>query len=188
MKNNKSKIIELIIIIIFITASVIWGAIENKNKEKNDVAQNATVQDNRATEKPSEELYEVIKVVDGDTIQIMFNGKKERLRLIGIDTPESVHPDETKNTENGKKASEYAKSLLEGKKVSLEFDVEETDQYGRLLAYVYLDGEMVNKKLIRDGYANLETVPPNVKYADEFVALLKEAKEEKRGLWGNNDN
>ena len=96
-----------------------------------------------------------------------------------------MHPDETKNTENGKKASEYTKNLLEGKSVSLEFDVEERDQYGRLLAYVYLDGEMINKKLLADGYAQLETVPPNVKYVDEFTKILKEAKESKRGLWAD---
>lgn len=185
MKNSKIKIIKLVILIIFITVSVILGAVENKNRGKNqgeNVSKN-TVEKEDIEEKPGDELYDVLKVVDGDTIQIRFNGKKERLRLIGIDTPESVHPDETKNTENGKKASEYAKSLLEGKKVKLEFDVEERDQYGRLLAYVYVDEIMINKKLIEDGYAQLETVPPNVKYVEDFKALLKEAKQAKRGLW-----
>lgn len=184
MKNNKSKTIELIVFIIVIGASVAWGAIENKNKNTNKTTENIVKQEEKIAENPSKELYEVLKVVDGDTIQIKFNGKKERLRLIGIDTPESVHPDEAKNTENGKIASDYAKTLLEGKSITLEFDVEERDQYGRLLAYVYVDGEMINKKLIKDGYAQLETVPPNVKYVEEFTALLKEAKEAKRGLWG----
>jgi len=190
MKNNKLKTIELAVMMIIITVCVILGAIENKGKEENlkrNNTDNKLAQNTGSAENPSEELYEVLKVVDGDTIQIRFNGKKERLRLIGIDTPESVHPDETKNTENGRIASEYAKSLLEGKSVSLEFDVEERDQYGRLLAYVYVDGEMINKKLIKDGYAQLETVPPNVKYVEEFKALLNEAKQEKRGLWNLND-
>ena len=189
------KIVQLILMVIFIMISVIMGftlkdniltgnEVENETHNEDKIANIITQEDEKPVENPSEELYEIIKVVDGDTIQIRFNGKKERLRLIGIDTPESVHPDETKNTENGELASEYTKSLLTGKSVNLEFDVEERDQYGRLLAYVYLDGEMINKKLIRDGYAQLETVPPNVKYVEEFTALLKEAKEAKRGLWG----
>ena len=189
------KIVQLILMVIFIMISVIMGftlkdniltgnEVENETQNEDKIANIITHEDEKPVENPSEELYEIKKVVDGDTIQIRFNGKKERLRLIGIDTPESVHPDETKNTENGELASEYTKSLLTGKSVNLEFDVEERDQYGRLLAYVYLDGEMINKKLIRDGYAQLETVPPNVKYVEEFTALLKEAKEAKRGLWG----
>ena len=189
MEKNKKFV--LIIMILIIAASVTYGFLnkekDESNESKNNIIENIVNEEKETAsikENPSEELYEVIKVVDGDTIQIMFDGKKERLRLIGIDTPESVHPDETKNTENGVLASEYTKSLLNGKKVSLEFDVEQRDQYGRLLAYVYLDGEMINKKLIKDGYAQLETVPPNVKYVEEFTALLKEAKEAKRGLWG----
>ena len=189
--KEKNKILPLLLMLIFISVSVVIGFIykdnntnfaENKNEVK--IEENTVIIDSKTEENPSDELYEVIKVVDGDTIQIRFNGKKERLRLIGIDTPESVHSDETKNTENGKLASEYTKQLLTGKFVKLEFDVEERDQYGRLLAYVYLDGEMINKKLIKDGYAQLETVPPNVKYVEEFTALLKEAKDAKRGLWG----
>lgn len=185
MKYSKARIVELIIIVAIITVSVILGAIEKNNNASNNAVENASLKQTKVAENPSKELYEVIKVVDGDTIQIKYNGKKERLRLIGIDTPESVHPDETKNTENGKIASDYTKSLLEGKSISLEFDVEERDQYGRLLAYVYLNGEMINKKLIADGYAQLETVPPNVKYVEEFRALLKEAKEAKIGLWSD---
>ena len=174
MKQKKIKIIvsTIIMILALVFGIKVAELVENPFAEEIKIAENS-----------SEKLYEVLKVVDGDTIQIEFNGKKERVRLIGIDTPESVHPDETKNTENGKKASEYTKLLLEGKSVSLEFDVEERDKYGRLLAYVYLDKEMINKKLLADGYAQLETVPPNVKYVDEFTTVLEEAKKEKRGLW-----
>ena len=186
-KGNQSKI-KYIVLTAFIIVFIIFTVIEGNLLEKvREISISNTIKKSidNATENPGEELYEVIKVVDGDTIQIMFNGKKERLRLIGIDTPESVHSDESKNTEEGRIASEYVKTFLEGKYVTLEFDVEERDQYDRLLAYVYLDGEMVNKKIIRDGYASLETVPPNVKYVDEFTTLLKEAKDAKRGLWAN---
>lgn len=128
-------------------------------------------------------LYEVIRVVDGDTFVVKYNGENEKVRLIGIDTPESVHPDEEKNTEFGDNVSSYTKEMLTGKKVQLEFDVEQRDQYGRLLAYVYINGQMYNKILLEKGYAKLATYPPNVKYVDEFTVLQKEARENKVGLW-----
>lgn len=129
------------------------------------------------------DLYEVVRVVDGDTIVVKYNGVDEKVRLIGIDTPESVHADESKNTKEGVMVSDYTKKMLTGKKVGLEFDVSKRDKYGRLLAYVYLDGEMYNKILLKEGYARVATYPPNVKYVDEFVKLQKEARENNKGLW-----
>ena len=105
--------------------------------------------------------YTVIRVIDGDTLKINYNGKEESVRLIGVDTPESVHPDAEKNTEIGKKASEFSKNYLEGKEITLEFDIQERDKYGRLLAYVYLNGIMYNKTLLEEGYAKIATYPPN---------------------------
>lgn len=134
------------------------------------------------------ETYKVTRVVDGDTIIINFNGKEEKVRLIGMDTPESVHPDGTKNVAQGKIASEYTKTMLEDKEVSLEFDVQERDQYGRLLAYVYLDGVMVNRTLLKEGYAQIATFPPNVKYVAEFMELERVARENNMGLWNKNIN
>lgn len=127
--------------------------------------------------------YKVVRVVDGDTIKVDFNGKEESLRLIGIDTPESVNPDGSKNTEAGKIASDYTKSMLENKEVILEFDVQERDMYGRLLAYVWLGNTMFNKTLLQEGYAQVSTYPPNVKYVNDFVALEKIARENNKGLW-----
>ncbi len=127
--------------------------------------------------------YDVLRIIDGDTIVIDYNGTEETVRMIGIDTPESVHPDASKNTEAGEEASEYTTSMLTGKEVSLEFDVQERDQYGRLLAYVYLGNEMFNKTLLREGYATLSTYPPNVKYVEQFTALEKEAKAAGVGFW-----
>ena len=84
----------------------------------------------------------------------------------------------------GRRSYEFTKSLVEGKRVSLEFDVEKYDRYKRLLAYVYLkDGTFVNAKIVEEGYASLMTYPPNVKYADLFLKLYQEARQNKRGLW-----
>lgn len=130
------------------------------------------------------QTYAIVRVVDGDTFKIMFNGKEESVRLIGVDTPESVNPDKSKNNEYGKIASDFTKSYLENKEVSLEFDVQERDKYGRLLAYVYIDGEMFNKVLLQEGYAQLDTVPPNVKYVNDFKEIQKEARDNNKGFWG----
>ena len=135
----------------------------------------------------------VKRVVDGDTIKLE-NG--ERLRLIGIDTPEmhdsnKLYRDSRKTNQDaetikklGGISYEFTKSLIEGKRVRLEFDVEKHDKYGRLLAYVYLkDGTFVNAEIVKQGFASLMTIAPNVKYADLFKALYKEARENNRGLW-----
>lgn len=125
------------------------------------------------------------RVVDGDTIIVTNENQEEfRVRLIGIDTPESVHPDEDKNTVEGQQASEYTKKqLIKGQTLYLEFDQEPQDKYGRTLAYVWLDNRvdptniediaknMYNAKLIVDGYAVAKKFPPNTKYADIFEEL-----------------
>ncbi|MDD6920414.1 MAG: thermonuclease family protein [Eubacteriales bacterium] len=121
---------------------------------------------------------EIIRVKDGDTFVCKYKGKKETVRLIGVDTPESVHPDQNRNSEAGKKASEITKEiLLEGSEVFLEFDVAQRDKYGRILAYVYLEQEgnpMLNVYLLEKGYAKLMTVPPNVKYVEKFKKIAKQ--------------
>lgn len=135
----------------------------------------------------------VRRVVDGDTVQLE-NG--QRLRLIGIDTPEMHESDkligDSRRTKQdihtikrlGRKAYEFTKNLVESKRVSLEFDVEKYDRYKRLLAYVYLkDGTFVNAKIVEEGYASLMTIPPNVKYADLFLRLYQQARADKKGLW-----
>lgn len=127
--------------------------------------------------------YKVTRVVDGDTIKVMFNGKEESLRLIGVDTPESVHPNNSKNVPEGKIASDFTKKRLEGKTIGIEFDVQERDQYGRLLGYVYYNGEMFNKTLLKEGYGKLATFPPNTKYVNEFTKLQETARNNKKGFW-----
>lgn len=124
----------------------------------------------------------VTRVIDGDTFEIAGG---EHVRLIGVNTPEIHHP--TKGIEPyGKEAAAFTKKLLEGKYVRLEKDVQERDRYGRLLAYVYLvDGTFVNAELLRQGYAQVMTVPPNVRHQEEFLRLQAEAREQKRGLWAD---
>ena len=129
--------------------------------------------------------YPVTRVVDGDTIVVAMAGEENKVRLIGVDTPESVHPDETRNVPYGKISSEFTRNALEGQLVYLEYDVEPTDRYGRILAYVWLDGEMFNKTLLSEGHAMLATFPPNVRYVDEFTELQAQARNQGKGLWAD---
>jgi micrococcal nuclease len=129
--------------------------------------------------------YQVVRAVDGDTIIVDMDGANERIRLISIDTPESVHSDEKRNTEYGRIAAEFTANQLEGKTVTLEYDVEERDQYDRILAYVYLGGKMFNKTLLEEGLAKVTTYPPNVRYADSFVELQKQAQKDRKGIWAD---
>jgi endonuclease YncB( thermonuclease family) len=132
-------------------------------------------------------LVQVIKVVDGDTIEVLIDGQKKTIRLIGINTPETVDPRRPVQC-YGKEASDETKKLLTGKSVYLSKDVSETDKYDRLLRFVYLpieNGQMlfVNDYLVRQGFANNYPYPPDVKYDDQFRQAEKEAREQKKGLW-----
>jgi len=124
----------------------------------------------------------VTRVIDGDTIQVNYHDHIYIVRYIGIDTPETVHPE--KDIEpHGKEASAFNRELVEGRQVFLELDREKVDIYGRLLAYVFLDTLFVNAELIRQGYAQIMTIPPNVRYAEYFILLQEEARNNQRGIW-----
>lgn len=130
------------------------------------------------------ESFTVTRVVDGDTIEISpeIDGIED-VRLIGIDTPEPYSSGEPEPL--SVEASEFARDALEGEEVSLEFDEEMTDDYGRLLAYVYTgDGEMFNELAVREGYAQVATFPPNTSYLSDFEAAQDEARDAERGIWG----
>lgn len=125
----------------------------------------------------------VTRVVDGDTIVVRLEGRNERVRYIGMDTPETVKPGSPVEC-YGKAASAENKRLVDGRRVKLEFDVERRDRYDRLLAYVrLLDGRMVNEELVRRGYATQLTIPPNVRYATRFRKAERAARAAGRGLW-----
>jgi micrococcal nuclease len=124
----------------------------------------------------------VRRVVDGDTIEVTG---KERVRLIGIDTPETKAPDRPVGC-FGEEASRFTTSLIPaGTAVRLVGDAEQRDRYGRLLAYVYraTDGLFVNAELLRRGYAQLLTIPPNIAHTDEFTTIAREARAGSQGLW-----
>ncbi|HTI53215.1 MAG TPA: thermonuclease family protein [Verrucomicrobiae bacterium] len=129
----------------------------------------------------------VVRTVDGDTIYVRLASGVEKVRYIGIDTPEVHHP--TRGEEpGGRAAAEVNRRLLGHGPVRLETDVQLRDRYGRLLAYVWARGPdggelMVNAELLRQGYAALMTVPPNVRHAELFRKLAALAREERRGLW-----
>ena len=139
----------------------------------------------------------VVRVVDGDTLKIEMNGHEEAVRLIGIDTPESKINKKAKKdavktnhdietiTAMGREAARYVRTLIrKGDTVSIEFDVQKRDKYNRLLVYAYLtDGKMLNEEIIKAGYANVMTYPPNVKYQERFVKAYREARDTKRGLY-----
>jgi micrococcal nuclease len=156
-------------------------------------AMKAACSEKQAPGQPKDPVYCVERVIDGDTLKVSGQG---RVRLIGLDTPEVHYSDKLlrdakrrksdvgKIQELGRKASAFTKNLCLGKKVRLEFDVEKRDKYGRLLAYVYLeDGTFVNAKILEEGYGQVMTIPPNVRYADLFLQLQRQARNGRKGLW-----
>ena len=139
----------------------------------------------------------VLNVIDGDTLKVSYHGRKESIRLIGIDAPESwknrkAYKDSKRSskdinaiTSQGRLAKNYVKSLVKkGAIVTIQFDIEKRDRYRRLLGYVYLpDGRMLNDLIIRNGYASPLTIPPNIKYKNRFLRSYRYARNHGLGLW-----
>lgn len=126
------------------------------------------------------QIVKVTRVIDGDTVEI---GGGQKVRYIGINTPETVDPRTTVQC-FGKEASNKNRELVEGKIVQLEKDISETDKYGRLLRYVYISNTFVNDYMVRNGYAYVSSYPPDVKYQDLFNQAQNNARQNNRGLWG----
>jgi micrococcal nuclease len=138
----------------------------------------------------SSQTVTVERVVDGDTIEVspvVAQPGTEDVRLLGVDTPETVDPTEPVES-YGPEASAFTRGQLEGERVTLIFDQEKTDQYGRALAYVQLSGseagDTFNETLLRQGYAQLYVVPPNVRYEAAFTRAQDQARQAQRGIWG----
>lgn len=129
-------------------------------------------------------LAPVVHVVDGDTIEVNLNGKKETVRLLLVDTPETVHPNMPIQP-FGPQAHRFTEKMLKGQKVQLEIGQNPRDKYGRLLAYVYMqDGKMLNELLLGKGLARVAYVfPPDTKYLSAFRNIEKKAREKKLGIW-----
>jgi micrococcal nuclease len=124
----------------------------------------------------------VVRVVDGDTIHVRVGIRVEKVRYIGVNTPELHHPRKGEEP-GGREAATLNRTLVDGRRVRLETDVQTRDRYGRLLAYVWVGETMVNAELVRRGYAQVMTIPPNVRHQALFLTLQREARDADRGLW-----
>ncbi|MBI4022893.1 thermonuclease family protein [Candidatus Berkelbacteria bacterium] len=160
----------------------LFGIPANANQESDDadplIDDSPSISANHPTPGVGLEGVLVTSVIDGDTIEVEGG---ERVRYIGIDTPETTLG---KNDCYGQAAVERNRELVDGQRVRLERDVEPFDKYGRTLAYVTVGKTFVNEVLVAEGFASTLTIPPNVRFADHFAELAAEAREEGRGLWG----
>ena len=156
-----------------------------ETREKDIRPSEKTVGNSTAGSSETNTPYLVYKVVDGDTFWMTDENKLEtKVRLIGIDSPETRNTRKKKKGYYGKEAKEYLQNLILNKYVFIEQDVQSRDRYGRLLAYVYTENDVfVNANLIANGYAVIMTVPPNVKYEEQFYNLQKTAREDGLGMW-----
>ena len=162
--------------------------------EKNDVGEDLDEQEQEPSDSDTSEEDNndnvpdntipatVVRVVDGDTLKATVDGKEETVRLILVDTPETVHPSKPVQP-FGPEASDFAKETLEGKEVELELDVSERDQYGRILAYVWIGDKMFNEMLLEKGLARVSVFPPDVKYVDRFREIESKARQKGIGIW-----
>ena len=126
----------------------------------------------------------VIRVIDGDTVEVSLSGGSQTVRYIGIDTPETKHPNKPIEC-FGPEASQFNEELVAGKQVLLEKDVTDKDRYGRLLRYEWIEGVgLVNQVLVENGYARVSTYPPDVKYESLFIAAESSAQADGIGRWG----
>ena len=124
----------------------------------------------------------VVRIVDGDTIHVRVDGRLEKVRYIGVNTPEVHHPRKGEEP-GGRAAAAVNRDLVTGRRVRLELDVQSRDRHGRLLAYVWVDDTMINAELVRRGFAQVMTVPPNVRHQSLFLELQRQARDAGRGLW-----
>jgi micrococcal nuclease len=142
----------------------------------------------------------VARVVDGDTLIVhLGDGRSARVRLIGIDSPE-LHPSDKLRRDAarsgkdaatiqalGARAKDFTRKHLDGRKIELEHDATTLDRYGRTLAYVWVGDELYNLTIVREGYASLLTIPPNVRYAETLAACHRTARQARRGLWASSE-
>jgi micrococcal nuclease len=130
-------------------------------------------------------FYSVARIIDGDTFWVDDGSEKGlKVRLIGVDAPETRNSRSKVKTVFGDESTEYLTDLIGRKRIRLVYDIDTLDQYGRTLAYAYLeDGTFVNASLVRNGYATVMTTPPNVRYAGTFMELARKARKQNRGLW-----
>lgn len=184
MKRNNYIIIGILVIVFLIIYVFLFNLSEKRIQSTQSEGSTSSILGISTT---SARLLDVVKVVDGDTIDVSIDGKTQRIRLIGINTPETVDPRMPVEC-FGRESSNKAKALLNGMKVYLEADATqgELDKYNRLLRYVFLeDGSDFNLLMIKEGYAYEYTYNLPYKYQSEYKEAQKEAEKAKSGLWGN---
>lgn len=171
-------------ILVILIAAIFLAACDELEALNNNEEAKETETDNGYTKVTAD--FE--RVVDGDTIIVNLNGEEESIRLLLIDTPESVHPDEPTQP-YGEESSEFAEEYFDDvDEVELEIGQEERGKYGRLLAHVFVDDENFNKVMVEKGYARVAFVQePNTKYIDEFNEAEEEAKEDNKKIWSIDD-
>jgi micrococcal nuclease len=155
---------------------------QNTDKTSQPTNQSSNQQSNIVSSIPNTIPAYVYQTVDGDTVKVKINNREETIRMILVDTPETKHPSKPEQP-FGKEASEFTRNTLLNKHVDIELGIQERDKYGRLLAYIYIDGKMFNKMLVEKGLARVAVFPPNTKYLDEFKALESKAKQQAIGIW-----
>jgi len=189
-KNNNFRFLIFALVLLFSGGILLFFGFRQTSVSENKASESLQVEVSQAqvqiipVEEIKGDLVTLTRVVDGDTIVIESG---EKVRYVGIDTPETVDPRRAVGC-FGKEASNENKKLVEGKTVVLTKDVSEKDQFSRLLRLVYLkqdDGSFVfvNDYLVRQGFAKASTYPPDVKFSKQFVEAEKEARENQRGLW-----
>ena len=178
---RKIKRVFYILLLLFAVAGM--SRADLLEKIKNIIPQSQTIQNREQSAMSKTVSY----VIDGDTFNCYINGEKVKVRMIGVDTPESVNETNPElNCEQGKIASNYTKENLSNRPVWLVYDKEPQDRYGRHLAYVYLDEsltDMYQEHLLRDGMAVCMKISPNTKYANHFAEIEQEAKTNNAGFW-----
>jgi micrococcal nuclease len=166
-KKTRRRTINLIPVFIFLLAAAFYLVLERPL---------------RSEKQASHDFVRVVEVYDGDTVGVIINARREKVRLTGIDAPEAGQ------VPWGAKAKQYLETLMSGadRQVKLEFDIEQRDQHGRILAYLKTpDEKHINLLMVKNGYAMLYTIPPNVRYANELAAAQTEAREKKIGIWSD---
>jgi len=186
---SRPKIGLLSVFILFFVIITIFVFPKNNSLKKSDHENNPSLFPSATTQtlgKKSEDKLDlnnegvkVVRAIDGDTIEIEGG---QKVRYIGIDTPETSDPRKPIQC-FGKESADKNRELVEGKKVYLEKDISETDKYGRLLRYVYIDNIFINDYLVRQGFAYSSSYPPDIKYQDQFVNAQDEAMRGSSGLW-----
>lgn len=181
MRLTAKDIIVLVILAIFLIFS---QSVDTTKKEiYSEVAtESDTILDDTVTK--NQESVTVRSVIDGDTLKIDYKGKVETVRLLLIDSPESVHPSKPVQP-FGVDASKYLKSLLkENSTVKIEFGEVARDKYDRLLAYIWINDIFVNERMVEFGYARVAYInPPNIKYLDQLLTAQEKAQNQKTGIW-----